>query len=59
MGLSGYPQNHEKAYELYHRAAELGYAAAYNNIGNRYYYGRGVVVDKKKANHYTEYNGKA
>jgi len=53
-GLSGLPQNHTKALELYHRAGELGYAKAYTNIGITYQCGRGVEVDKKKAQHYTE-----
>jgi len=39
---------------LWHRAAELGHAGAYCSIGNTYYYGRGVEVDKKKARHYYE-----
>ena len=53
-GSRGYPQDYEKALELYHRAAELGYAMAYNNIGYAYMYGEGMDVDKKKAVHYWE-----
>jgi len=52
-GRNGFPQDYSKALELWHRAAELGYANAYNNIGVAYY-GRGVKVDKKKAAHYYE-----
>ena len=40
--------------ELYHKAGELGCTAAYNNIGDAYYYGRGVERDEKKAAHYFE-----
>jgi len=43
-----------KALELWRRAAELGDAGAYNNIGNAYYNGKGVEVDKEKAIHYYE-----
>ena len=53
-GTNGYPQNHAKALELFHRAAELGYAKAYNNIGYVYYNGIGVEVDEKEAKHYYE-----
>ena len=53
-GTCGRPQNHAKALELYHRAAELGYVASYNNIGYAYNNGEGVDVDKKKARHYYE-----
>jgi len=54
-GIRGFPQNHLKALELWHRAAELGYALAYNSIGYAYEHGtRGVEVDKKKATHYYE-----
>ena len=53
-GICGYPQDNTKALELFNRAGELGYADAYLGIGNAYYYGRGVRVDKKKATHYYE-----
>ena len=53
-GLKGLPQDYKKALELSHRAAELGYAEAYTNIGYAYYLGRGVEVDKKKAVYYWE-----
>jgi len=48
-GKHGYPQNWAKALEFYHRAAELGHPRAMGNLGNAYYYGRGVEVDKHKA----------
>ena len=53
-GLYGYPQDHTKALELWHRAAKLGDALANVNIGNSYSMGRGVEVDKKKATYYYE-----
>jgi len=54
VGRNGFPQDYTKALELWHRAGELGYAVAYNNIGCAYDYGEGVEVDKKKAVHYYE-----
>jgi len=54
LGNYGLPQDIPKALELWHRAGELGFASAYNNIGYAYRNGRGVEVDKKKANHYYE-----
>ena len=54
LGQLGLPQNHAKALELWHRAAELGNAKSYHNIGNVYKFGRGVEVDEKKATHYYE-----
>ena len=45
--------------ELWHRAAELGYATAYLNIGYSYDHGRGVEVDEKKAEHYYELSAMA
>jgi len=53
-GTDGYAQDYTKALELYHRAAELGYSAAYTSIGVAYNNGEGVEVDKKKAEHYFE-----
>ena len=50
-GIRGFPQDMNKAVELFHRAGELGNAIAYNNIGSAYLYGVGVEVDEKKANH--------
>jgi len=53
-GTDGYPQDHTKALQLWHRAGELGHAMAYSNIGYAYDHGRGVKVDETKANHYYE-----
>jgi len=53
-GTNGYPQDYRKALELWHRAAALGYAGAYCNIGYACEHGRGVEVDEKRANHYYE-----
>jgi len=53
-GDNGLPQDYAKAMELYHRAADLGYAGAYYNIGNAYCFGRGVARDMKKAVYYHE-----
>ena len=50
----GLRQDHAKAFELYHRAAELGHTPAYSNIGRAYNIGEGVEIDEKKANHYFE-----
>ena len=51
-GEDGFPQDFDKAFELFVRAGELGSAKAYNNVGHAYYNGRGAEIDKKKANHY-------
>ena len=48
-GANGLPQDYTKALELWHRAAELGYAKAYSSMGYAYNNGQGVEVDKKKA----------
>ena len=53
-GKGGYPQDHKKALELYHRAGELGYAKAYVCIGYAYDFGLGVEQDKSKAKYYYE-----
>jgi len=53
-GIRGFPQDHTKALEYWHRAGELGIAKAYVNIGYAYQYGEGVEVDEKKAIHYYE-----
>ena len=50
----GYPVDHTKELELYHRAGELGHANAYNNIGYCYNSGNGVEVDKGKAKQFYE-----
>jgi len=54
QGLYDFPQDYTKALELFHRAAELGFTAAYCNIGYAYKKGKGVEIDEKKANHYYE-----
>ena len=52
-GDYGFPQNHVKALELWHRAGELGNAQSYYAIGNVYKFGEGgVEVDEKKAIYY-------
>ena len=48
-GQFGLPQNHAKALELWHRAAELGNADSYTNIANAY---MSVERKEKKALHY-------
>ena len=53
-GIYGLPQNHAKALELWHQSAELGNTAAYLNIGNAYWCGRGVERNEKKADYYYE-----
>ena len=53
-GSHGLTQDYNKALELWHQAAELGYAPSYHNIGNAYYAGNSVERDEKKAIHYFE-----
>ena len=56
-GMHGLPQDHAKALELWHRAAELGYAIpSYYNIGCAYDpgNGNGVGRDEKKAVYFYE-----
>ena len=53
-GRYGFPQDYNKALELYHRAAKLGHSIAYCNIGYLYNNGLGVEIDMKKANHFYE-----
>lgn len=53
-GEYGFPQDHAKALELWHRAGELGFSRAYCGIGSAYDLGDGVGVDKKKALYYWE-----
>jgi len=54
IGLKGLSQDIQKANELFLKAGELGYAAAYCNLGRSYYHGGGVEIDKKKGKHYYE-----
>ena len=51
-GRYGFPQDYEKALELFVRAGGLGCNKAYNSIGSAYESGRGVDIDKMKATHY-------
>ena len=51
-GDEGFPQDYEKAFELFVRAGELGDTKAYCNVGHAYENGHGVEIDEKKANHY-------
>ena len=51
-GDHGLAQDSAKALQLWHQAAELGCAAAYNGIGVLYYNGNGVERDEKKAEYY-------
>jgi TPR repeat protein len=53
-GEMGLPQDHGKAVELWHRAGELGSAAACYDVGIVYNNGEGVERDMKKANYYWE-----
>ena len=53
-GKYGLRPNQAKALELFHRAGELGNAAAYYSIGNAYHIGNGVEIDEKMAMHYWE-----
>jgi len=54
LGQYGLPQNSSKAFELYHRAGELGNADAYTNVGGMYMIGEGVDVNGKMGVHYLE-----
>ena len=51
-GEDGFPQDYDKALELFVRAGELGSTEAYCNIGAAYSNGNGVEIDTKKAMHY-------
>ena len=51
-GEDGFPQDYDKALELFVRAGELGCYKACNSVGHAYENGRGVEMDKKKANHH-------
>jgi TPR repeat protein len=51
---SGIKKDVDKAVELLHRAAELGSAEAYHNLGSLYHKGEGVNKDEKKAKQYYE-----
>ena len=51
-GQFGFPQDDDKALELFVWAGELGHAKAYCCVGHAYENGHGVEIDEKKANHY-------
>ena len=53
-GSYGLAQDHAKALELFHQAAELGSVTAYSNIGVVYSTSRDVARDMKKARYYYE-----
>ena len=53
-GEFGLPQDHAKALELWHQAAELGSALSYYSIGVAYNISNGVGRGEKKAIHYWE-----
>jgi hypothetical protein len=53
-GDDGFPQDYDKAMELFVRAGELGCAESYSGVGYAYSNGRGVQIDKKKAKYYYE-----
>ena len=53
--MRGFPQDMDKALKMFHKAGELGYAGAYNNIGATYDFGEeGVKMNQKKAEYYYE-----
>ncbi|WP_240331046.1 tetratricopeptide repeat protein [Helicobacter suis] len=45
-------KDYQKALEYYKKAASMGYAGAYNNLGIMYENGEGVVEDYQKALEY-------
>jgi len=53
-GRYGFTQDYTKALELFQRAAELGNAEAYLNIGCAYHRGQGIEVNMEKTRHYWE-----
>jgi len=53
-GMNGLPQDHTKASELWHQAAELGYAKAFLNLGYFHEMRKGVKNNKEKATYYYE-----
>ena len=53
-GSRGLTRDYQKANELHLKAGELGCAGAYFNLGDSFFKGKGLEVDKKKAKHYWE-----
>ena len=47
-----FPQDDDKAFELFVRAGDIGSAEAYCNVGYAYFNGEGVEKDEKKAKSY-------
>jgi len=45
-------QNYKKAFKWYKKAAEQGYSKAQYNLGDMYYYGEGVLIDKSKSKYW-------
>ena len=52
--MNGYRVDHAKAFEFWHRSAELGYSEGYCNIGIAYDNGYGVEAEKEKAVYHYE-----
>ena len=44
-GEFGFKQDDDKSFELWHRAGELGYSRAYNNIAYAYQFGQGIEAE--------------
>ena len=53
-GRGGFPQDYNKAFELWQQAGELGHSEAYVCLGYAYDHGRGIEVDETKARYYYE-----
>ena len=47
----GFPQDYDKAFELFIRAGDLGSVKAYCNVGHAYDFGEGVERDEKEADY--------
>ena len=48
-GSEGYPMNYRLAFKKFSQAAEMGYAAAMNYLGDMYLEGQGVTADPEQA----------
>eukprot|EP00984_Skeletonema_dohrnii_P013180 scaffold5449_cov88-Skeletonema_dohrnii-CCMP3373.AAC.5 len=53
-GMMSVPKDAKKAFGLFLRSGDLGYAPAYLNLANCYQHGYGVKIDSKKAINYRE-----
>ena len=49
LGRNGCPVDYNKAAEYFRKAAEQGHATAQDNLGECYYYGRGIGQDYEEA----------